>query len=141
MARTDPRVQTLSVMDVLRGTTPRELEQLCGLMTQVVLPAGAVLCRQGDYAREVFLVVEGQVAISLPDRAINVVGRGSLLGEMAMLDHQVRTATATALSEVTVLVMTPREFRELLATHPLVAANVQALAAARTDELAALCAA
>lgn len=137
----DPRVATLSTMEVLAGMSPRELDQVCGLMTQVVLRAGSVLCRQGAYAREVFLVVDGHVAVSLPNQPISLVGPGTILGEMALLGRQLRSATATALDDVTVLVMSAAEFNGLLAQFPVVGANLTALVATRQDELALLCAA
>jgi CRP-like cAMP-binding protein len=137
----DPRVTTLSGMQVLSGMSARELDQICGLMTQVVLREGAVLCRQGDYAREVFLVVDGHVAVSLPDRAVSLVGPGAIIGEMALLEGQVRSATTIALSEVTVLVLTAGEFHGILSEFPVVAANIAALVASRRQEMALVCAA
>ncbi len=132
----DPRVATLSSMEVLAGLSTRELDHVCGLMTQVVLRAGSVLCRQGAYAREVFLLVDGHVAVSLPDRPVSVVHPGAIVGEMALLQGQVRSATATALDDVTVLVMTAAEFHSILAEHPVVASNLSAPVANRRDELA-----
>jgi CRP/FNR family cyclic AMP-dependent transcriptional regulator len=137
----DPRVATLSTIEVLAGLSGRQLDQICGRMTEVVLREGSVLCRQGEYAREVFLVVDGHVAVSLCDRPISVVGRGAIVGEMALLEGLVRSATATALDDVTVLVMSAGEFHGLLGDLPVVAANILALAASRRDEIALLVAA
>jgi CRP/FNR family cyclic AMP-dependent transcriptional regulator len=137
----DPRVATLSTMEALAGLSGRQLDQICGLMTQLVLREGSVLCRQGEYAREVFLVVDGHVAVSLSDRPISVVGRGAIVGEMALLEGLVRSATATALNDVTVLVMSAGEFHSLLSDFPIVAANIEALAASRREEIALLIAA
>jgi CRP-like cAMP-binding protein len=137
----DPRVATLSDMDVMAGISAQELDQMCGLMTQVVLRAGTVLCRKGDYAREAFLVVAGHVAVSLPDRTVSLVGPGAIVGEMALLEGDMRSATTTALSDVTVLVLTAGEFHSVLARFPVVASNIATLAASRRQEIAGLVAA
>ena len=137
----DPRVATLSQVEVLTGTSVREREQICRLTTEVRLPAGRVLCKQGEIAREVFLLVEGQIAVRRSDVPLGVVGRGGIIGEMALVEHQVRSATTIALTDVTLLVLSTGEFAQLLACFPVVARNVHALTAVRTEEIAGLCAA
>lgn len=133
--RRDPRLQTLSAMDVLSGTRLRDLEMVCGLTTEVTLAAGTVLCRQGAAAQEVFLVADGEVAVSLDDVPLGVIARGGMVGEMGLLNAAPRRATATALTEVTVLVLSGGEFAQLLGKLPNVAANVRTLSAQRTEEL------
>jgi CRP/FNR family cyclic AMP-dependent transcriptional regulator len=137
----DPRASILSTIDVLSGATARELHEICGLMTEVRLTAGRVLCRQGEQAREVFLLVDGQVGICRDDKVISLIGSGGIIGEMALLEQQPRTATATALTDVTALVMSTSEFWRLVGDHPVVAANLRALATRRTAEIDALVAA
>lgn len=138
--RTDPRVQTLSTMTVLSGASARQLQEVCGLTTEVRFPAGRVLCRQGADAQEVFLLAEGQVAVSRDDVPLGVVGPGGVIGEMALLDRQARSATTTAITDVTALVLSRSEFSQLLHRFPGVADNVRALSAMRTEQIATRCA-
>jgi CRP-like cAMP-binding protein len=128
-------------MGIFAGATRRELESVCGLMTEVRLPAGRVLCAQGEDALEVFLVVEGEVAVSLDRRPLGVVGAGGVLGELGVLDTKPRSATAVAITDVVTLVMSTGEFAQLLDQLPVVATNLQSIRASRTEELVALLAA
>jgi CRP-like cAMP-binding protein len=130
----DPKVQTLSRIDVLSGVTERQLKRICGLTTELRRPADRILCRQGEEAREVFLLADGLVAVSRDAMPVGIVQGGGIVGEMGLVDQGPRTATATALTDVTILVLSTGEFSRLLAEYPTVAANVRALAAARAEE-------
>ena len=74
----------------------------------VIYPAGSSLYREGDEARTSYmlLVLEGDVSVDTgvsgrADRvAISVLGPGSLIGEMALLDGAARSASCTALASV-----------------------------------------
>jgi CRP-like cAMP-binding protein len=134
----DPKMRTLSKIEVLSGLTPRQLERICGLTTELRLPANRILCRQGEEAREVFLLADGQVAVSRADGLVGTVQAGGIVGEMGVLDLGRRSATAMALTDVTVHVLSTWEFSRLLEEYPTVAANVRALAAARAEENQAL---
>jgi CRP/FNR family cyclic AMP-dependent transcriptional regulator len=134
----DPKMKSLSRIGVLSGATAHQLQEICRLTTELRIPADRILCRQGDDAREVFLVAEGQVAVSRADEPIGVVHSGGIIGEMAVLDRQPRTATTMALTDVTVFVLSTGEFSRLLADYPVVAANVRALVDARAEENQAL---
>lgn len=134
----DPRAQILSSVGIFAGATVRELEKVCGLMTEVRLPAGRVLCTQGEDALEVFLVVEGEVAVSRDRMPLGIVSAGGVVGELGVLDAKPRTATAVAITDVVTLVMTTGEFAQLLEELPVAATNLLSLRAARTEELVAL---
>ncbi|MDT7546659.1 MAG: family transcriptional regulator, cyclic receptor protein [Actinomycetota bacterium] len=134
----DPKMRTLSRIEVLSGLTPRQLEGVCRLTTELRLPADRILCREGDEAREVFLLADGQVAVSRGDGLVGVVQAGGIVGEMGVLDVGRRSATAMALTDVTVHVLSTWEFSRLLEEYPTVAANVRALVAARAEENEAL---
>ena len=139
--RRDPKVDALSTIDVLAGASKRELEELCRLTTEVRLPAGQVLCTQGAKAEEVFLVIDGTVTVSRNGHPLAVVGAGGIVGEMALMDHTARTATAMAATEVSAMVLSTSEFTALLQRFPAITAKLQAVTASRTEVIAALAAA
>jgi len=63
---------------------------------QVGFEKGQAIFRQGDAADHFYLIVEGEVAISIRDQEIARLGSGHVFGEMALLERTPRTATATA---------------------------------------------
>lgn len=66
------------------------------------IPAGRVLFRKGEAADSCYLILDGAVKVSLPandgeETLLAILGKGELVGEMALLDRQPRSATVTAL--------------------------------------------
>lgn len=86
------------------------------------LSAGAALCRQGDPGDEIYLLLDGVVAIDVDGRPIAEVGPGAVLGERAVLEGGRRTSTVMAVTPVRVAVTTkdgidPDALHELAEGH------------------------
>jgi CRP/FNR family transcriptional regulator, cyclic AMP receptor protein len=62
--------------------------------------------------------VSGHALVSVDDHQLSDLGPGDYFGEMALLDRRPRSATVTAASELTVLVLTQREFSQALSAVP-----------------------
>jgi len=86
---------------------------------RINLVPGDVLFREGDAPTTAFLVESGEVEISLLQRGRKLVlsrlGAGDLLGEMAVIDDAVRTATATAISDCVLISVNREQIGERLA--------------------------
>ena len=86
---------------------------------------GEVIFHAGDPGDALFIIVSGEVKISLPsesgDEAILVrLQPGDVFGELALLDGAPRSATATALGAVETVVLPRDRFRDLIAEEPAV---------------------
>ena len=55
--------------------------------------------RQGDPARELFIIQSGEVEIRLGNRVLETLPQYSIVGEMALIDSAPRSATAIAVSD------------------------------------------
>ena len=127
----------LRTIPALAGCSTRQLRRMAALMDVVSLPSGAVLTTEGAFENQAFLVVDGSVAVTAGDDLIAVLGRGEVVGELAVLDRRRRrTASATALTPVTACVLTPRGLDSLLRGFPEAAALVHGAAAAHQPPLA-----
>lgn len=69
------------------------------------LPAGALLTRQGDAGTELFLLLDGVVSVEVAGEPIAELGPGSIVGERAVLEQGVRTATLRATTPLRVAVV------------------------------------
>jgi len=78
----------------------------------VTLEAGQTLFREGDQGDRAYVVREGRLEVSRrigsSDVVIAIEGPGTILGEMALIDDQPRSATIRAL-EPTRLTVVPKE--------------------------------
>jgi CRP-like cAMP-binding protein len=70
---------------------------------------GEVLAREGRIGREFFLILSGSVAVTQMGRRVNTLGPGDFFGELAAMDPGPRNATVTALTDLDVLIIGPRE--------------------------------
>ena len=117
-----------------------ELARLC---TCCDYQAGEILFRHGDPAGAMYLVLDGEVTMSIatPDDQEFVVAtmrRGDFFGELAMLDGSPRSATANVRLHTKLLRLRREDFVELLGRQPKLAVAMLASIAARlrtTNEL------
>lgn len=66
------------------------------------LPEGAVLTRQGDRGDQLYLLLDGVLAVDVDGHLLTELGPGAVLGERAVLEDGTRTATLTAVTPVRV---------------------------------------
>lgn len=89
-----------------------------------VFPPGTPIFREGEPGDCAYVIERGRVEISSlrggrPVR-LAVLGESDLFGEMALVDGEVRSATATAVEETAVVVLTPERVQsELHRADPL----------------------
>lgn len=122
--RDDAKIQRLAGIPLFAGTGRRELERVARLCTEVDVPAGRTLCRQGETGREFFVIESGTVSVSVDGESVASLGPGDFFGELALLDGGPRTATVTAEDDVRVLVVSRQEFAGLLEEDPIVAVRM-----------------
>ncbi len=103
-------------------------------LREVSYSRGELLFRAGDSqaSAHLLLLLEGEVAVDTGvdtsagrgDVPIAVLGAGSVLGEMALLDGAPRSATCTAMSDVQAAGLARRGLERLIDEHPRVAAKL-----------------
>lgn len=102
---------------------------------RVYVPAGSVLVREGEPGHEMFVVLEGELAISRHGKRIDYLYPGVVLGEMAMIDDRPRSATATAVTDLSLIRLDRRRFQELISRSPEFALRVMSIMSIRTRRL------
>jgi CRP/FNR family cyclic AMP-dependent transcriptional regulator len=93
--------------------------------------AGSVIFREGDEARELFVVKSGQVRIQIGNRTVTELGPESIFGEMALIDNEPRSATAIAVTNVELVPVTEKQFLFLVSQTPYFALKVMRVLAER----------
>jgi CRP/FNR family transcriptional regulator, cyclic AMP receptor protein len=134
MARKSPQ-SALSKVPLFAGLSPKELKLLASLTQEVTYPVGKQLTKQGSVGYECLIVVEGQAKVERDEVLLTVLGPGDYVGELAMIDKGVRSATVTAVTELTAIVMGPREFTTALDKIPTLSRKLLAELAQRVRAL------
>ena len=97
--------------------------------------AGDVLFYAGDTADSAYVIQEGSFGLVPRDEGDEIVaGRGTLLGELAMITPTRRLATATALEPSTVIRISRGLFLKMLEGYPETALKLRDALFARTDQ-------
>jgi CRP-like cAMP-binding protein len=110
----------------LWALTPDELEALTDLGRRQRYAKGGPMFVEGEQSDRVLAILDGRVKVSVvtPDGkevVLAVRGPGDLLGELAFIDGEPRSATATALDPVSSVVVSAADFTQFLESHPRVA--------------------
>ena len=103
-------IDRLQAVEPLRDCTRAQLEEVARLAERIQVGEGEVLAREGRVGREFFLILSGTVAVTQKGRRVNTLGPGDFFGELAAMNPGPRNATVTALSDLDVLIIGPREF-------------------------------
>jgi CRP/FNR family transcriptional regulator, cyclic AMP receptor protein len=128
-------LEQLAAVSLFAGADRKELTEISKATTEIRLDEGAVLMTEGQPGREAFIVVEGEAVVTVDGVEVARLGPGACIGEIALLDGGLRSATATAVTPMTTLVLDPREFKGLMLRVPAIAVKVAAALAARVREL------
>jgi CRP-like cAMP-binding protein len=113
-------LSTLEKVIILKGTSifgevPDEaLAEVAALLEPVELAPDQPLFAKGEPGTALYLIVAGAVRIHDGEHTLTTLGEREVLGEMALLDAELRSASATAVSDTVLLRLGQAEFLALL---------------------------
>jgi CRP/FNR family transcriptional regulator, cyclic AMP receptor protein len=114
----DRRAELLSGCPLFRDIDEAGLTALAELATQVDMPAGHVIARQGEIGTGFFVVVSGRVRVVRDGAVVSMLGPGDFFGELSVLDRQPRTAMVAAEVPTSCLALASWDFEAVLLAQP-----------------------
>jgi CRP-like cAMP-binding protein len=120
------KVLFLKSVDLFARVAGEELSAVAAITNVIEQDAGEVVFREGDVGDALFIVVAGEVRIQSlgVSEDLAVLRERQVFGEMALLDDDPRSATATAKTDVRLLRVEREDFRELLVEKPDIALGI-----------------
>jgi CRP-like cAMP-binding protein len=115
----------LREIPLFSGLSDRQREQVARWADEVDIKAGKHLVDQGRFAYEFFVIEEGTAEVTHDGDHLTDLGPGDFFGEIGILGDEPRTATVVAISDMTLIVMTDRDFREMTRSMPDVAETIR----------------
>lgn len=97
--------------------------------------AGDKIVREGDAGDEMFIILQGKVAIEVGDITVGEMGSGDFFGEMSLIDNAPRSATVTASELVLVFAINDKNFERIIAWEPVIAIRIMKSLSKRVREL------
>jgi CRP/FNR family cyclic AMP-dependent transcriptional regulator len=88
-------------------------------LTKRVLPASEYIFKEGEKGSEAYLIMDGEVEIRLGafgdnPKVLATLSKGDVIGEMSMVDQRPHMASAMAMNDITVAVLTSDSFKQRL---------------------------
>jgi CRP/FNR family transcriptional regulator, cyclic AMP receptor protein len=98
------------------------------------IAAGHVLFAEGAADSAMYLILEGEVGLTVQGRLVETVDSGGIVGEIALIDNAPHSSTATALTASRVVPVDREYFVHLVEEHPTFALQVMTIMAERLRE-------
>ncbi len=119
----------LRALKCFEGFSNKELKAFLTAAPARKYADGAVLCREGDPGTSCYIIARGAVHVvrhmSGSDRILATLDKGTLVGQMALVDRSPRSATIKAAGETVVLELKREAFQLLLEAASMIAVRFQ----------------
>lgn len=127
MSKATALVQKLSQLPICRGLTPSDASVLLEIAEETSATQGSKLFTEGDTGDALLVVLTGEVEVTKQGQSLAKMGEGSVLGEMSLLGAGgIRSATATALTNLSLLRVPADRFQKLVHDENLAALKIVA---------------
>jgi CRP-like cAMP-binding protein len=111
------KARMLAGVPLFARLSGQALDRVASLTDEVDVGPGTQLTTEGRPGGEFFVILNGAVEVTRGGQSLRTLGSGDFLGEIALVDGGLRTATATTTTASRLLVLAPREFHTLLSDH------------------------
>lgn len=111
----EQKLESMSLRKIpfLKGADDQLISELAIVMEPVKFSKGETIFRQGEPGDSLYLIVEGAVQVSSEGRVIAELGVGGCFGEGALLEGQTRTATVSAIEDLSLFQLTRESYSVL----------------------------
>ena len=119
-----PDIETLlhlRSLDLFERLTTQQLAELAGAVKEVTFAAGAAIVTEGEFSDGLFVVMGGEVLLTKAGIALRTLRSRDFFGEMALLDGETRSATATAISPARLLWLSRDAVLRIMEEQPAIA--------------------
>lgn len=129
----DVDVDRLAKLPLFGELDHHDLSHVAGWVSEKRFAEGDVLIEEGGLPTEVYLLESGTVDVTHEERLIATLGPGDVVGEIALLDPQRRTATVTATSAVRTVALSVNDIASMDAEMPEITKQLREIAERRRE--------
>ena len=114
----------LAKVPLFAELSKKELAQVAAIADELDFRAGKTLIREGAPGREFFVMLEGSAEVTQGGKVVATRKAGDFFGEVALMCDRPRIATVTTTEPSVALIVTDRDFRNLVKRSPQIALKV-----------------
>jgi CRP-like cAMP-binding protein len=112
-------------------TTPSLFLSLFRDKEALSFSARQFIFKAGDPGQTMYIIIEGEVEILIKNVVVETAGPGSIVGELALIDDEPRSASAVAKTDCRLVAVDRRRFEYLVQETPLFSLSVMKVLADR----------
>ena len=112
------RIQQLAKLDRFKDFTDDEIRMVLDESTYLTVPEGWAMMAENTPADKAYLILSGEVSVRRSGAEVARVGAGDLIGEMALVNHKLRSATVVTQTPLEALHFTATTVADLNAKIP-----------------------
>ncbi len=131
------KTQVLRKLPLLQGLSDGDISNIATTARFVDYKAGDAICRRGEIGRDLYILISGAVLVQHGSRVLAKLGAGDVVGELAVLDDQPRSADVIAVEEVRLLEIRGAEFAALLEANGTLSRHMLRVLAGRVRNTSA----
>lgn len=98
--------------------TPQEIAKISSSGTRVTLPEGWSPIWKDTPADKAYIILSGSVSVRIKGEEVAKLGPGDIMGEQAILNHSLRTASLVALTPLDLIHLTSETLTKLYIEMP-----------------------
>jgi CRP/FNR family transcriptional regulator, cyclic AMP receptor protein len=125
----------LASIDLFSSLSKRERSEIASRAEEIDVAEGTNLVREGEFAYEFFVILEGSSEVLRGGDHVADLGPGDFLGEMGIVAQAPRNASVVARSPMRVLVLSEQDFRGVARSYPAVAEQIRDAVRERLEPL------
>ncbi len=130
------KIQFLRQVSLFRSLSDKALLDLSAITIEQLVPPKTIVFKEGDKGDALYIVKSGRVNIlkrnnSGIDSVLVSLGKGAVIGDMAIIDEQPRSASVQTIQESAFLIITKDDFRSLLSEIPEISFQILKLTTER----------
>jgi CRP/FNR family transcriptional regulator, cyclic AMP receptor protein len=134
MLHKNAKIELLKRVPLFYACSKRELGEIASVADELHLPKARNLTKEGTAGWEFIILLEGEADVVRNGKAVNELGPGDFIGEIALVSGKPRTATVRTRGPARILVVTASGFRLLMRDVPSIQDKVLAALAARIPD-------
>jgi CRP-like cAMP-binding protein len=128
--------QSLKRFDFFKNLSNEIIFDLVDKVEHIALKKGEVLFNKGEEGDSLYILQKGNLKMVSEDKdgseiVLNQVGPGSVIGEMALIESEPRSAGVVALNKAKLLKLTEEEFMDVFMSQPLLGLEISRIIAHR----------
>jgi CRP/FNR family cyclic AMP-dependent transcriptional regulator len=111
--------------------SPEEIARISASGTRVTLPEGWAPISESTGADKAYIILDGTVSVRSHGKEVAQLGPGEIIGEAAILNHTLRTASIVALTPMELIHFTKEQLERLDVEMPAFHEALERVAAER----------